>query len=290
MHTTAAWIHERISGLPEDAPAPRRPSAAAAPTPGKDSSGGLETPQDRRGHPDPRRRPSSTQPPPPIPQAHPPPTITTTTNLPSQTTAPGQQGQSHLHLHPQPPPLPSSSSPPDPDPIYQATRLAALLYTRAISHRQPFSRTVTPPQFHLLWATAWRVPLCTWRSLLGVLNWILLPLVSVSSCVGSFGGSGGNGGGQQPHERFVKGMVNISLFQMGLEDWEVGRGVVERGGRLQWWLGGGDGGVVRDGGEERGNPSKARGDEMGGGSWREGVGSLGGEVGGSRRMGKRDGE
>jgi hypothetical protein len=87
--------------------------------------------------------------------------------------------------------------------------------------------------------------------------------------------SGGGGkAGQQPHDRFVKGMVNLSLFQMGLEDWEVGRHVLERGARLQGWLAGGGSGVgARKGGSP---PEVSEGVEMGGPRWWAGSGSPGG--------------
>jgi hypothetical protein len=178
VHTTSAWIHERISGLPEDAPASRRPSAAG-PTPKRDSTASTESREDHpsRGHPHsnlqqpqhqnqphPGRRPSSTPAPTPTPgpQTYSQPQAPPVAYSPATTSAPGQ------------------AQAPDPDPIYQATRLAALLYTHAISRRQPFSATVTAAQFHQLWATAWRVPLSTWRSLLGVLNWYVRLFVSTS--------------------------------------------------------------------------------------------------------------
>jgi hypothetical protein len=107
--------------------------------------------------------------------------------------------------------------------------------------------------------------------------------------------SGGGKAGQQPHDRFVKGMVNLSLFQMGLEDWEVGREVLERGLRLQGWLAGG--GAAGSAGAGKGpSPSEvSEGGEMGGPRWRAGSGSPGdgcfdalgvGEVRGSKRRSK----
>ncbi|AEO55841.1 hypothetical protein MYCTH_101172 [Thermothelomyces thermophilus ATCC 42464] len=104
-----------------------------------------------------------------------------------------------------------------PDHIYQAIRLAALLYSRAIMHRRAFSRVVMSDAYLRLWTTAWRVPLSTWRSLLGVLTWILLPL---------------------PHDRYMRGMLNICMFQMGMDNWEIASSAMEAGLRLQRRLAG----------------------------------------------------
>jgi hypothetical protein len=152
--------------------------------------------------------------------------------------------------------------------------------------RRPFSQVVAPAEFLRLWTTAWRVPLSTWRSLLGVLNWILLPIVSC-----------GKAAAAQPHDRFVKGMMNISLFQMGMDNWEIASAVMEAGLSLQRWLAGG----VRESvspplGEDEGVPSGmggegsggfGGGDGTGGGSLRFGEGVSGGLEG--RDVGKGKG-
>jgi hypothetical protein len=263
VYTTSAWIHDRISSLPEDSPAARRPSAPSSAPSSRDSSAMPETredqqlPQPGRDHPRPlsqqaqkqSRRASAQSPLTPFQDR-------------SQATTP--------HSPPQPTPLAPTPNQPTPleaeaeaDYVYQAVRLAALLYSRAIKHRRPLSLVVTPPEFLRLWTTAWRVPLSKWRSLLGVLNWILLPLAP----------SGGKAA--QPHDRFVKGMLNISLFQMGMDNWEIAGAVMEAGLNLQKWLAG-------DGREASASPSEGGGIERGGrggmstGTWREGTGSPGG--------------
>ncbi|KAK4144283.1 uncharacterized protein C8A04DRAFT_11647 [Dichotomopilus funicola] len=198
IHTTSAWLYERVSGLPEDAPGAKGKSVG--------SSGGWDGKTSENMHPPPSQQ---------------------------------QQQRQHQQHPPSPPPTTSNLPSPHSDPIYQTIRLAALLYTHTIQHRLPFSKTVTTTHFLRLWTTAWRVPLSTWRTLLGVFTWVLLPLVS------------GGGAGAQPQDRFVKGVMNICLFQMGLESWAVGGEVVEAGGRLQRWLAGGGGkdGDVRERGE-----------------------------------------
>jgi hypothetical protein len=105
-------------------------------------------------------------------------------------------------------------------------RLAALLYSRAIMRRRPFSEVVLPGEFLRLWTTAWRVPLSTWRSLLGVLAWILLPILP-------------SGKAAQPHDRLVKAVMNITLFQIGMDNWEIGSAVMAAALSLQRWLAGG---------------------------------------------------
>jgi hypothetical protein len=240
VHTTSAWIHERISGLPEESPAARRRSSAgssssSAPVSSRDSPAtepGIGeqqrlSPGQQRQRPPRSRRPSAQQ-------HHPP-----------------HSGRSH-----QPTPESDDGSDSDsdnsgPDYVYQAVRLAALLYSRAIRDRQPFSRVVTPTEFLRLWTTAvWRVPLSTWRSLLGVLNWVLLPLLP-------------SGKAAQPHDRFVKAVLKLSLFQMGLDNWDIASSVMQAALSLQNWLAGGGGGGSGAGGKEGSSTSSKV--EVGGG-------------------------
>ncbi len=267
VHTTSAWIHERISGLPEDSPAARRLSAVNSPFASRDSSAMPEGAEDQqhplagRGNPRPQQQQHHQQKQPRRPSAQ--------SLSPEQPRAPSRSP---------PPPTAtgaSQSGPPDPGPdyVYQAVRQAALLYSRAIMLRRPFSQVVTPAEFLRLWTTAWRVPLSTWRSLLGVLNWILLPIVSC-----------GKAAAAQPHDRFVKGMMNISLFQMGMDNWEIASAVMEAGLSLQRWLAGG----VR----ESVSPPLGEDDGVSGGMGGEGSGGSGGgdRVGsGSMLFGERVG-
>lgn len=244
VHSTSAWIHERISNLPTDSPAARR-SSGNSPTLSLDAGPSSAFGHNRRDTPETtedqqqQNNTSASQ------------SLLRHRQRQQQQASPCASTQSIQDHHPHrqtpspPPPPPQSTttidpsiSPnTDPDYIYQTTRLAALLYTRAISHRLPFSLTVTPLEFESLWTTTWRVPLSTWRSLLGVFNWVLLPLVSSSRAMGT------------GHERYVRGMMNIGLLQAGMENWEVARGVMEGGVRLQAWLGGGK--DDREGEEER---------------------------------------
>ncbi len=206
-------------------------------------------PQHPQQHPSPRRASTHT----PIPQAHerPQPPPHSPSPAPTATNTTDQTGPS------------------EPDHVYQAVRQAALLYSRAIMLRRPFSQVVTADEFLSLWTTAWRVPLSTWRSLLGVLNWILLPIVP-------------SGKAAQPHDRFVKGMLNISLFQMGMDNWEIASAVMEAALSLQRWLAG-------DARESASPLSGAGGEGAAGRStaWRESSGSPREGSGGERVHGRR---
>lgn len=263
VHTTSAWIHERISSLPEDSPAARRPSAASSTfsrgsSAMPDSSDDQQQPLPSRGLPGPQRQQQPQQ----QQQQH-----HQSMRRPStQTLIPQPQDRTQAASHSPPPTIPTAADQPGPpaaattsaapDHVYQAVRLAALLYSRAIKHRQPFSAVVTPAEFLRLWTTAWRVPLATWRSLLGVLNWILLPIVP-------------SGKAAQPHDRLVKGMMNISLFQMAMDNWEIAGSAMEAALSLQRWLAG----------EARESVSPSRGEEGEGAAtagrevWRGGSGS-----------------
>lgn len=183
VHTTAAWIHDRIVALPANRP----------------------------------------------------------------TSSPGPAGKGGRKNDPQ-------------DAIYQCVRLAALIYARCVKLRRPFSETVAPEEYVRLWTTAWRVPLATWRGLLGVFVWMVVPLVPA--------GRGGE------HDRFVKAMFGVALLQVGMDNWEVCAGVMGRVGGLVAWLGGGEGseggggvrrgGVVGKGGEGRGRGRRGGGESCGG--------------------------
>jgi len=271
VHTTSAWIHERISGLPDGSPATRRPSATSS-TASRDSSimsetfEGSQSPQplhnqaraQRQQQQNQRHGRTSSQ--------------TPTSHTQSQSPAPSPSSPLPTAT---PTPTPTDAADPSADHVYQAVRLAALLYSRAIMHRRPFSHVVTPDEFLRVWTTAWRVPLSAWRSLLGVLNWILLPLVP-------------SGKVAQPHDRFVKGMMNISLFQMGMDNWEIASSVMEAGLSLQRWLAGESAGSSSEAGIEMGEKGK----------WRDGSGSPrgwvgageGGRGGGKAEPGKTEGE
>ena len=57
--------------------------------------------------------------------------------------------------------------------------------------------------------------------MIGVFNWILVPLVTC---------------GKRPHDRFVKALLNGTLFQMGMENWDLTTRTMEGALKLQRWL------------------------------------------------------
>ncbi|KXX74417.1 Oleate activated transcription factor 3 [Madurella mycetomatis] len=239
VYTTSAWIHERVSGLPADSPAARRPSEAAispalpSATDSTVERGSRPTPETGRDEGQPQYQPPRWTP----THSFSPEEVYRRHESPHASAAPGQQHQQQQSYRPGPPSPPPPPPPQGaaahspPDYVYQSVRLSAILYSRAIMRRQPFSLVVTPAESLQLWTTTWRVPLSTWRSLLGIFNWILLPIVSVS-------GRPDGGGSASSHDRFVKGTMNISLFQMGMDNWEIACQVMDAGLSLQRWLAG----------------------------------------------------
>ncbi|KAK4179305.1 hypothetical protein QBC36DRAFT_78670 [Triangularia setosa] len=270
VHTTSGWIHERMVNLSVEGPTLRRLSAAAAaPSPAPSSAASATSatfsPFDTRPSPEvgddhhggsTRGRPRGLQ-----QQQHSP-----VPAHPRQLPSDEHSGGLRLGGSPSPAPAAASSTPSTaimpldpPDYIYQSVRLAAILYSRAIMLRRPFKQIVTHAEYLQLWRTTWKVPLSTWRSLLGVFNWILLPLVSSSSS------SQDQDANNQGH--FVKGMLNVSLLQIGMENWELCRGVMDASVGLQRWLSGsgvgdGSGEGQEDNGSEKGR-RRSEGSERG---------------------------
>lgn len=222
LHLASGWVHNRVLGLPPDAPIMRghSPGSANAPSPGMDTA--LDS-QTRRGVDSSGGLSTGTSP---------------TTQITQQFSAYGlgaqqQQPTGHISgIDAEVMPkrregsmgedLTGQPSVETPDYVYRAIRISAILYTRAIMTRRPFSEVVGIEDFLELWTTAWRVPLATWRTLLGVCNWMLLPLIS----------SGKNTG----HDLWVKSMMNATLLQMGMGHWEIARRTMDAAMRLQRWL------------------------------------------------------
>jgi hypothetical protein len=60
------------------------------------------------------------------------------------------------------------------DLIYETVRLAALLYSTAISSRSPFSYTSQYSILQDLWKAIWRISLSRWKKIPGVFLWVIL--------------------------------------------------------------------------------------------------------------------
>ncbi|KAK3328530.1 hypothetical protein B0T19DRAFT_449970 [Cercophora scortea] len=232
VHSTSAWIYDRMSRLPAAAPAARRLSSASA-------AGSTSSTQGARS-----RGTRSFQ------QAGSPSLVENQDQQQQQQQqqrvdgrlAPADQQQSSS--------LAAELNPPDY--VYQAVRLAALLYSRAIMVRQPFSAVVGTNDALRLWVTTWRVPLAVWRSLLGVFSWLLVPLVaSPAADVPS-------------HGLWIKGMLNASFLQIGVDNWEIAYGAMDSALRLQRWLGAGETQDSDSAGGEGGEGSRSQGGGGGG--------------------------
>lgn len=139
-------------------------------------------------------------------------------------------------------PSAGGTAPPPEDTLHTAVLLSSTLYTRAILLRRPFSAVVTEPDaFGVLLAT-WRIPLARWRSVIGVLLFVLMPILpTVSKSQPRDGGGGGLGA----HAGFVKSILQIGFMQMAIEDWEVCCEVMGRVARFGAWLRTGAGGGQR---------------------------------------------
>lgn len=224
ISTTSAWIHNRTSALPDSSP---RRSLAAAPAAAASATApaivvtGIEAGAETEARPrSSYARRGSWQ------SAH--STQSAASVASSDQAYSDQSADDHSTL--------SSlnrarngSNPASPDPpdyLYQSVRLAAIIYSRAITQRQPFSSAAAPADFLLLWRTMWRVPLTAWKGVLGVFNWIMIGIAPAAREL-------------QGHDRFVKSMLANSLLQIGADNWELARGVMEASARLQGWLGGG---------------------------------------------------
>src|SRR3569833_1299852 len=256
--TTATWIYERMNKLPADSPMSRRPSA---PLPARQQSGSPEAPtiplDPRLSGPDPDAVRQHRTPPDSgdggsqrassrgassrrgSPQSSSGgsnlrpgggPATAADARRASRTPSPGRAAAA------------AAAPPPDadqPDALYQAVRQTALIYSRAISQRRPFSAVVSPADFLQLWTTTWRVSLTNWKGLVGVFMWIILAIVASAR--------------NTPHDRFVKSMLSICAVQNSLENWETAIRALRAALQLGAWLGGGS----QDGGQGGADPLEA---------------------------------
>lgn len=238
LQTTSTWIYDRISDLPEEAVAvpQHRGSEGLVPSQSATSVFGLQQSVRRassaaspRVAPEQRRGPGL----PYNQEQRPPPhqRIVFPVSMPADHDGRAPQQPLSPALEDAAAAAPSTA----PDVIYQAVRQAALIYARAIMLRRPLrdQRVCSPEDFLRLWTTVWRVPLRTWKSMLGVFVWVVLCVTPASTGT--------------PHERFVRNCLEIGLVQMGLESWEVAERGMGAALRLMRWLAGRHGQVEGNG-------------------------------------------
>ncbi|CAN8106163.1 unnamed protein product [Discula destructiva] len=177
VQTTSAWIYDRISSLPAETPMMQHHRGSEGML--GPSSAGPSTKRATSGGPHPRRPARHHSP----SDKHPPVEFR------------AQSGPPQLE--------------PTPDLVYQAVRQAALIYTRAIMNRRPLRDpdVCSEEDFLRLWNTVWKVPLRSWKAVLGIFVWVVLSITPASRGT--------------PHGRFVKSLLTVGLKQMGLEDWQV---------------------------------------------------------------------
>lgn len=251
VHTTSAWIYNRTSKLSDYSPLARRSSAALNNTDRTPVITIINTVETEDGvilhaggspqsqHNDILARRGSYQ---------------SIAGCASEAGAIGQQEDRYPHGNRAAQPLAGPME--SPDFLYQCVRLAALMYSRAVMERQPFSSVVDTADFLRLWTTMWRVPLTTWKGVLGVLNWIILP-ITPAACGTRYG-------------RLIKSMLTNSALQMSLDNWEVASCSMKAALSLQRWLGQGQG----DGGRGLGAMSATSSDRGRGTSFDSSSSSL----------------
>lgn len=210
VQTTSAWIYERICSLPvETLTMPQQQQHRGSADMLSPISAG---PSDRRA--------SSSGPSPRKPTRH---------HSPSNLYPPASF-ESPVNSSAVPLGGTAQVQPTSQDIMYQAVRQTALIYARAIMSRKPFQdpSVCSQEEFLGLWTTIWKVPLRTWKGVLGVFVWIILSITPASRGT--------------PHSRFVKSLLTVGMTQMGLEDWDVADKGMKGALTLVGWLAGGSGG------------------------------------------------
>lgn len=174
VQSTSAWVYERISNLAPEGPVGQRQRISTHhPRHARSSAASSKRSPSRTTSRQSSRRPS-----------------------PTESSSSANLDGAYLAYNAQ-------------DIMYQAVRRAALIYTRAIMARRRLGdpAVCSEVEFLELWTTVWKVPLRSWKMVLGVFVWIMLSMIPASRGT--------------RHERFVKSMLTIGLVQMALEDWEV---------------------------------------------------------------------
>lgn len=225
LQTTSTWIYDRISDLPEEAGAVLQHRGSDGLVPSATAAFGLHQTARRaslaaspRIVAEQRHGPglpySQEQRPPPHQKGVFPPSVSAdhAAARAPQPVSPALQDTAATVL-------PNAA-----DIVYKVVRQAALIYARAIMLRRPLRdpRVCSPEDFLRLWTTLWRVPLRTWKGLLGVFVWVVLCVTPASRGT--------------PHERFVGNCLEVGLVQMGLESWEVAEKGMSGALRLTRWL------------------------------------------------------
>lgn len=207
VQTTSAWTYERICSLPAETPVMQQhrgldgmlsPVSAGASS-RRASSGGPPQRKLSRHH-----SPSDLY----------PPASFEILEQPAEPAEPAEpEGAAHLQ--------PTSR-----DIMYQVVRQTALIYARAIMHRKSLRDPAVCSQedFLGLWTAVWKIPLRSWKSVLGVFAWVMLSITPASRGT--------------THSRFVKSMLTVGMTQMALEDWQVAEKGMRGALALVEWLAG----------------------------------------------------
>jgi hypothetical protein len=256
VQTTSAWIYQRMAKLPHNSPDEAQASQESQEPLSRKEEKAPEIPVDPRlATPETDSARPHYSPPGSVDDSlgAGPGSTSTASRRPSShslrsTHSDSSQPRARSGSPSSPAALPPGAAMPAPDALYQAVRLTALVYARAISERRPFSEVVEPADFIKLWTTAWRVSLTAWKGLAGVFTWLTLSIVASAR--------------DTPHDRFVKSMLAICTVQTSLECWEIASAALRAALRLNAWLMAGkrereEKGVAKAGGESSGEAEGA---------------------------------
>ncbi|KAK6724245.1 hypothetical protein SNK04_003077 [Fusarium graminearum] len=120
-----------------------------------------------------------------------------------------------------------SSSPLNlPDIMYIVVRKIALVYCKAISTRSPLSTACSEQDIMLIWRAIWESGLPTWKSVLGIFAWVMIPLCTNCHKI-KFG-------------RLIKTLTVSTMMSLGMDDWHLFLDISKTAFRIQRWLTEGD--------------------------------------------------
>jgi hypothetical protein len=121
--------------------------------------------------------------------------------------------------------LPSANTKGQPitgDFIYETTRLAALVYCRAIVDYLPFSKACRPEELHAVYAAMSQIPLSQWKRFPGVWLFALLSINPVARNL--------------PIGVTLRSLLKISCFTLGSWEWQIYVNVMESFIYVQKWI------------------------------------------------------
>ncbi|UZP35480.1 hypothetical protein NXS19_003296 [Fusarium pseudograminearum] len=106
--------------------------------------------------------------------------------------------------------------------MYIVVRKIALVYCKAISTRSPISTACSEKDIMLIWCAIWESGLPTWKSVLGIFAWVMIPLCTNCHNI-KFG-------------RLIKTLTVSTMMSLGMDDWHLFLDISKTAFRIQRWL------------------------------------------------------